>query len=321
MSVRAFDWRDLLNLHRYRHQSVFLDSSLVLTRGELLVPGALFSTLAPSLGVFTGVAEDSRTAPVIGQFIHLPGAPLARLTFLAPESALDSALATALLDYLLVLAGERGALRLLAEVDERSPAFESLRRSGFAIYARQRIWRLQPPPRRPRRTSAWRTVNDRDLLAVRLLYNNLVPGLVQQMEPFTPPRAHGLVAARQDNLLAYVEFKSGTRGVWVQPFFHPDVEEPAGCLLDLLASLPNTFGAPIYVCVRSYLSWLEPALEEISAQPGPRQAVMIKQLTAAQKASRPLALPGLENTQPDLTAPVAHIWKVMEIDGTTTDYR
>ncbi|HUV92230.1 MAG TPA: hypothetical protein VMV80_04010, partial [Anaerolineales bacterium] len=57
MKVRPFEWRDLPILHRHRHQSIFLDSALVLTRGSLLVPGALLSYLVPTMGVFTYVSN------------------------------------------------------------------------------------------------------------------------------------------------------------------------------------------------------------------------------------------------------------------------
>lgn len=310
MSVRAFDWRDIPAIHRYRNQSIFLDSSLLLTRGELLLPGALFSYLAPSVSVFTCVAQED-SSPVIGQFIHLPGSHLARLTFLTPESALESPLVSALLEHFLALAGKRGALRLLADVDQHSQAFETLRRSGFAIYSRQRIWRMpRPGPQRSAAasdSSAWRPARSQDTLAIRLLYNNLVPGLVQQMEPLTAQRPHGMVYQRGGDLQAYIEFKYGHRGIWVQPFIHPDAEEVAGRLLGLLDRAPNLLSLPVYVCVRSYQSWLEPALEELNAQPGPLQAVMIKQLVISQKAPRSLALPALDGAQPEIPAPLAHI--------------
>ena len=57
MTVRPFDWRDLGYLHHIRSQSVYLDSALLLTRGSHLVPGALFSYLAPGLGIFTAVSD------------------------------------------------------------------------------------------------------------------------------------------------------------------------------------------------------------------------------------------------------------------------
>ena len=92
MKVRPFEWRDLPSLHRHRHQSVFLDSALVLTRGSLLVPGALLSSLAPTMGVFTYVSNDgTQESPLlIGQVSHTQGSQFAHLTFLTPEAALRS---------------------------------------------------------------------------------------------------------------------------------------------------------------------------------------------------------------------------------------
>ena len=34
----------------------------------------------------------------------------------------------------------------------------------------------------------------------------------------------------------------------------------------------------MYLCVRSYQTWLEPVLEDLGALAGPRQAVMVKHL-------------------------------------------
>jgi hypothetical protein len=61
----------------------------------------------------------------------------------------------------------------------------------------------------------------------------------------------------------------------------------------------------LYHRPRSYQSWLEPLIEDLGAETGPRQAVMVKHLAAAQKASRAFALPALEGGQPEITAPIA----------------
>lgn len=307
MKVRPFDWRDLPALHRYRNHSVFLDSALVLTRGPLLVPGALLSYLAPAMGIFTCVSNGNEdgTEPVIGQIMHLPGASAAHLTFLTPDAELGSPALTALLDYLVLLAGERGAFRLLADVDERTTAFEALRRASFAIYSRQRIWQLTLQPADKGSSTAWRTATSQDVIAIRSLYNNLVPALVQQVEPFPVQRPRGLVYQQGDELLAYVELKYGYRGIWAQPFVHPDAEDVADRFFDLLSKIPNRRSRPVYICVRSYQAWLEPVIEEIGAEAGPRQAVMVKHLAIPQRAVRAFALPALEGGRPEVSAPIA----------------
>jgi len=308
MSVRPFDWRDLPALYRFRGQSIFLDSALVLTRGPLLVPGAIFSSLAPNMGIYTCVlnGKEIRLSPVIGQLIHLSGSQFAHLTFLTPNVALDSPSIPALLDYMVLLSGGRGAMRLLADVDERTQAFEALRKGGFAIFGRQRIWQLtgKLPPGPPSRQ--WRTATSRDTIAIRSLYNNLVPGLVQQVEPFSSQRPQGAVYYQGGDLLAFVELKYGRRGIWVQPFVHPDAEDVPVHFIDLMNKIPNRNSRPVYICVRSYQSWLEPAIEELGAEVGPRQAVMVKHLAASQKAVRAYAMPALEGGQPEITAPIAH---------------
>jgi hypothetical protein len=66
--------------------------------------------------------------------------------------------------------------------------------------------------------------------------------------------------------------------VWVQPLIPPD----STCVSDQIAGLAR--GATgwqsrnVYVCVRSYQAWLESILEDLGAEPGPRQAVMVRRL-------------------------------------------
>jgi hypothetical protein len=308
MSIRRFEWRDLPTLRRYRPQSVYLHSTLVLTRGPLLLSGAMLSSLAPGVGIYTMVSsEDGRRHPVvIGQVMQAAGSQCAQLTFLTPENALESDHLPPLLEHISAKAIGWGAFRLLADVDEHSSAFDALHQAGFAIYARQRIWQLSGPSAAKPGLKSWRAARQRDLIAVRSLYNNLIPGLVQQVEPFPPERLHGLVFCQEGELKAYVELKYGRRGIWAQPFIHPDAEVVAGHLVELFQNLPHRRSRPVYVCVRTYQSWLEPAIEDLGGNPGPRQAIMVKHLAVPQKALRPYAIPALEGGQTEAPAPFAH---------------
>lgn len=310
MIVRPFDWRDIPTIHRFRRQSIYLDSYLLLTRGALLLPGALLSYLAPATGIFTCVSSGNgdQEQAMIGQFIHMLGSHYAQLTFLAPEDSLASSQTSSLLDYMVSISGERGALRLLADVDELSQAYEALRVNGFATYSRQRIWRFDgdsfDPKEQPEAAKAWKTANHRDGISIRLLYNNLVPGLVQQAEPYVANKIRGLVYYHDNALQAYVELKYGHRGIWVQPFVHPDTQDSADLLTGLVHAIPHRLNRPLFVCVRTYQAWLESAIETLGAQPGPRQAVMVKHLAAMHKADRKYALPVLESGQPEISAPI-----------------
>lgn len=324
-NVRPFDWRDLPVIHRYRRQSVFLYSSLVLTRGPMVLTSTLLSYFARGMGIETATCNGNSHArgkgifngPLLGQTLQPPGAQFTYLTFLAPANGLDSPYLVDLVDHLVGEAGKRGSLRILADVDESSPIFESLRQVGFAIYSRQRIWQLKPASAREKQVSSmgWRKAASADSLAVRSLYYNLVPGLVQQVEPDPAQNLNGLVCHRDGELLAYVELRNGRHGVWAQPFVHPDAGQVRELLADLLDSLPWRHSRPVYFCVRSYQGWLEPLVQDLGAKPGPRQAVMVKHIALAKKAARTFALPALEGGQPEISAPFARAENHVEEEG------
>lgn len=304
MKVRPFDWRDIPALLRNRHHSIYLHSQLVLTRGALLMPGALLSYLAPAVGILTATSNGGETK-LIGQSLQSPGQQSSYLTFVTPEEGLHDDGLPALIEFLAKNAGARGALRLQADVIEQDYMFEALRLEGFVVYTRQRIWQLQTLPEAGDQPSRWRPAEDIDSIGIRSLYHNLVPPLVQQVEPLVNNGLDGLVYRQGDNLLAYVDLKYGHRGIWAQPFVHPDAGDVNEILSDLFTNLPYRRSRPVYVCVRSYQGWLESGLKDLGAEIGPSQAVMVKHLVAHKKAERIFALPALEGGQPEISAPIA----------------
>ncbi len=303
--IRPFDLRDLPTLRRYHNQGLCLDSTLLATRGQVLTQGVLLSYLSPATGIFTWVCFENRDEhPLMGQITHSADSPFARIAFLAPESALESPQIQELLEGLVQQAGMRGAFNLLAEIDELSVAFEALRKAGFSIYARQRIWRLLDNAHQPDTEIYWKTAESQDTFAVKSLCNNVVPGLVQQIEPHSTDHLHGLVCYKDNELIGYVDLKYGHRGIWTQPFIHPDVENIDIHLSEMIRSIPDRRSRPLHICVRSYQSWLESALGDLGAKSSPLQAVMVKRLAIHYKAARSFALPKLK-VQPEASAPVA----------------
>jgi hypothetical protein len=308
MSVRPFDWRDLPKLHKYRSRGLYLDKTLVLTRGPGLVPArALLSYFAPATGIFTYLSwnNGSPKQTLIGQVNHEFKSPYARLSYLAPVTALHSPSFSSLIEHMIVKVGERGAFHLLAEVDEHENAFEVLRESSFAIYARQRIWSLSGEPAGQILPTPWRESSDRDNFPIITLYNNLVPGLVQQVESLSGHTPEGLVFSQGNDVLAYIEIRSGPRGIWLQPFIHPDIDHLPERLADLLHSMPFRGSRPVHICIRSYQSWLEPSLQDLGAKPSSLQAVMVKHLALAKRVTPAFSLKTLESRHPEATAPMA----------------
>jgi hypothetical protein len=307
MNTRPFDWRDLPTLYRFRDQCLFLDSILVLTNGPIFAPtGALLSFLSPRISVFTSVyvSSDRKTLALFGQVTHTPGASSAHLSFLTPNSSVSGAGLPELVEQMAVQVGERGALHLLAEADEQTEIFDLLRQNGFGVYARQRIWKLADQPGARTSLGLRRAINSRDLAGVKFLYANLVPGLVQQVEPSPVNQMHGLVYYRGNELLAFVDLKYGPRGIWIQPFIHPDAENVVEPIFSFLKDLPYRRSRPVYICMRSYQAWLESALEKSGAQPGLNQGVMVRHL--ARRISQTYGSLAVEAATNEPTVPVAH---------------
>jgi hypothetical protein len=317
-STRALDWRDLPLLHRLRDRGTCFDAQQAYTRGAHPLQTALLDAITPGRGDCTLVAPhpEKRALTAVGQVSHKSGGAIARLTFLGPTAAIDQDNGLRLLDGLATAVGQRGGHHLIAEVDEDSQAFESLRRAGFAVYARQRIWRLQaasaadsdePSP-------AWRPEQSSDSLAINRLYLNVVPGLVQQVE--LPPAGEpaGLVYWENGDLYAYLDLARGPLAVWAQPYLHPAVQEHDRLLQAAFVQVMAA-GGPLFVCVRSYQGWMNTTLERMGLARCADQAVMVKRLAAPVRRAAEAFLPSLDATRPEPTAPFTPTSETTSIAG------
>jgi hypothetical protein len=285
---------------------------------------AALSQLNPRSDSFTGVVPASDCDPkLIGQMrfkAYTQGERSARLSFIAPSTAGNSPGISDLLDGLTCQAGDWGAFNLLAEAEEHHPIFENLRRSNFFVYAWQRIWRFIPSAQGEKGISnRWRTASPLDEIALRSLYQSLVPPLVQSAEPFIFRSHQGLVCRHDDRnhrgeVLGFIEGRRGPRGVYLQPVIHPDVENARDLLVDLLQALPAPYlGCPVYIAVRSYQSWLEAALEELHGQVSPRQALFVKHLASAQRVLATNKRLVMEKHQAEPTAPMINNYRESQL--------
>jgi hypothetical protein len=309
--IRTFDWRDVALLHRVSKRGLCMHARVGCTRG----PNALLNALREVLPVGERAStvvyrpDADRDQAAVGQIHHIIGDHHARIAFIGPADVFNEAGGIHLLDALAEVAGIRGAHHLLAEVDESSYAFESLRQAGFAIYARQRLWRLVGKPAAGQESKArvWRKIRRRDHAAVLALYHNLVPPMVQQIEP-PPSRGRDcLVHWEQKDVIGYLQLQHGPLGSWLQPFFHPSVEKPGELLMPILRQVHIDRNKPLYVSVRSYQGWMNGMLQRLGFQPWQDQAVMVKHLVA--KVRKPLLAPlrTLEGTRPEPTSPIVQV--------------
>ena len=254
--IRAFDWRDVGLVKSLADRGVCLDSETGLTQGNHPLQHALLSYLMPMAGAPTFIWRDGDHSASFGQLRHRPGDEQAWILYIAPAAQNGSDGWHPLIERLAVEAGERRAQNLVAEVNDKSPEFETLRRAGFAIYARHSLWKLAPervmaPPADG--AVALRPASRADTVAVNTLYCNVVPRLVQQVEPGPQHIERGYVLQDGEELVAYLDVRRGPQGIWVEPFLHPEAYDRSDAvMLACLQLLAGRESKPLYVCVRRY---------------------------------------------------------------------
>ncbi len=303
MNIRPLDLLDLPLIARYRNDTLTLDSSRALTRGKPLGAAGLLAYVNPKRRLYAGLVEGG-ASPLLGGIIQTRGEPFARLQYLAPASRLNRSELPALLEHLAAQAGTWGALHALAETEESSEIFPALRMAGFSVYAWERFWdasqigetESDPPEEEPRAFYGWRKTRPSDLPAAQNLYYQIVPPLLQTVEA-TPKRETSFACG--EPLKCYAAATAGIYGVVLTPLIHPDERDPGRKIAALVAGLPRRTGRKVYLRVRSYQAWLEPALQDLGAQALPRQAVMVKHLARLVKNEQPArATPSAATAQP-----------------------
>ncbi len=296
MSIRSLDLLDIPIITRYRNDVITLDSARALTRGHPLGAMGLLAYVNPARHLYAAIANGGDAA-LLGGVIHTRGETFAKLLYLAPSSRLDDPELPALLEHLVIQAGEWKAFHVMAEVEESSHIFPALRTAGFSVYAWQRLWDVsQIEKTESTSNQGWRRINSLDLPAVQSLHYQIVPPLLHPVEP-APKRVSGFVYSV--NMKAYASVTSGMYGIVLTPLIHPDENNVSEKIAALVSNLPDRRGRKVYLCVRSYQTWLEPVLEDLGAQATPRQAVMVKHLARLiQEGQVVRSVPANVNIQP-----------------------
>jgi hypothetical protein len=306
--IRSFDWRDMSLVKQLSVQGTCLDTVTRLTRGNQPLQNALLAYLMPGTGAPTLIwKQDGHSA--FGQLRHRSGEEQARALFIAPTWAEDNAGWLPLVEQLAVEAGGRGGHNLLAEVDESGGEFEALRLAGFAVYARQTVWRLTGDAPVTMAELPLRAAASADAIHISTLYSNVVPRLIQQVEP--PPRpGQGYVFDQGGELRAFMDVRRGPLGIWMEPHVHPEADALSMEMLHaalILLSQSNRAGRPVYVCVRRYQDWWQDILQSVGFECLGSQAVMVKRLAVrvAEPVLKPL--PAIEASPATTPTPFAQI--------------
>ncbi len=290
--IHAAKLVDLPLIRRLAEKGTILDSELRCTREVDGPQSVLLASILPQRSLYTLVGRAGRQR-IVGQFRLRGDDPVAQIVYIAPEldaQRRDTAWLH-LIDAMAAEVGKRGAHMLTAEVDEDSPLFVTMRTAGFAVYARQEIWRREPsllPDIQP----AHLTVStDNDASAVQSLYGNIVPRLVQPVA-LPPEDSEGLIYRQQDQIQGYVAVSQGKCGAYIVPLLHPDIlyRDALPILASVLLRIGKMDRLPVCVCVRRYQDWLEGALTELGFVPQQQQALMVRHIAAGvrQAAFSPL---------------------------------
>lgn len=302
--IRFFNLRDLPLVHRLAEKGVVLEAEAALTDIPHPVRSALLNRLV-GRQYFTYVwkSENDQGAAFV-QVRCLDDCSTARLIFLGAASNtenpdnqnnIEEDIWLPLLDDLIAATGKRGAHNLIAEVDETGCELPVLRKAGFAVYTRQDIWMndsygdtLEPAELRD-----YREIDDWDVF---VLYSNIVPRLIQSVEP-NPPISSGvnLVLREGNELTALVHLNKGPSASWMRLFIHPNADtKPKKIISTALKSGKPSKERPVYCCVRRYQSWLQGPLQEAGFRFWGSQAVMVKHMTKAVKQQASVKQLGLE---------------------------
>jgi len=273
MPIRPLALLDLPYIYGFRDEAIGLDTARTLTRGNPLGAAGLFAYVNPARHIYSAIANGENES-VLGGIIHSRDETFAKLLYLAPSSQLGHPDLPELIENLSAQAGEWGAFHVLAEVDETSDAFVPLRRSGFSVYAWQRMWDVTDITESGS-GFAWTRVRSVNLPAVQSLYHQIVPPLLHPIEP-QPRNAVGWMC--NEGAKCHVSVTHGVYGIVLTPLIHPEATDVSAKLSALIDNLPDRRNRLVYVCVRSYQAWLEPVLADLGARSGPRQAVMVKHL-------------------------------------------
>src|SRR5512138_444004 len=215
MTIRPLALFDLPYLHSFREQAVGLDTARTLTRGNPLGAAGLFAYVNPARHIYSAIANGEEDC-VLGGVIHSRDETFAKLLYLAPSSQLDHPDLPALIESLSAQAGSWGAFHVLAEVDETSDAFVALRKAGFSVYAWQRMWDVSTITEAGG-SFAWTRAKSVDVPSVQSLYYQIVPPLLQPVEP-PPKRASGWLC--NSGVRCYVSATQGVYGIVLVPLIH-----------------------------------------------------------------------------------------------------
>jgi hypothetical protein len=280
--TRAISLTDLPLLRRLGGNGAVLDSETALTsEAQTSLTSILFGR------PFVTLVARTQERHAIGQFRYKADDLNAHITFISPAETPSPDDVTAwyhVLDGMAREAGKLGAHALIAEVEMTSDKLVLLRQARFACYARQTIWRR--PAMRCVASEALLQLTEEcgyDQIGISSLMVSTIPTL-QQLVFMPHGDMEGLVWRKNGQVEAYLTYTEGKHGIYLVPYIHSDEMGNAELIIaSAIARLPKAERLPVYVCVRSYQTWLESRLMGLGFEQVTEQSVMVRHIAAGIK--------------------------------------
>jgi len=299
--IRPVSLIDIPLISKLQHQGIQLDLKRALTRPESPLAVALRAPLSfgqlPSL---TYIGRRGTPTSYQTGFVQLRGRqcerPQADIAYIAPALASDSAIGTLwteLLNAACWEAGQYGVQQVFADLPADSENATPFLNAGFMIFAREELLRceqltLSEIPK----TVSVRPQSSFDPLALHRLYAAIVPIGVKQAEgAFEMNGSRAGLASRSDTdsylfeargeIVGHLEVTRGKVGHSIHLAIHPDKVVLVDDLVEAgLHLLKDAEPLPIYSHIRTYQSFLKPALSNRGFEVIDRRDLAVRQTLA-----------------------------------------
>jgi len=302
--IRPFQLRDIYLLQKLARQSTPLHLERHLTQPRWPLGMALSAPIpwyGSGAATFVNRPSHDHTRPEgFVQARKRLGRSEADVCHIAPklsQNANASETWQALLAQLIAHAGDFGIQRLYACLPSHEAAAEIVAASGFSLYVRETLFRLEPSKRIVTKSAPAphvRPQRESDSFALQRLSDRYTPPVVQKAEGsfvkeeaafnqylifqnwWQPGRMEGLVFEKNGALLGAMRIRSGRKGHWLHflgDATHRDVMQQ---LLTQSLHYLQKDALPIYCGVRPYQSILGAVLTEAAFQPGMALARFVK---------------------------------------------
>lgn len=191
-------------------------------------------------------------------------------------------------------AGEKGCHVVLAEVPAGGNEHESLARAGFLNVIHQNICKLTKLAAVGDSLAAAtvREAEKSDDPAIKILAMRVVPKILQRtdlnadLSRIAHRSDRGFVVLQDQEMVGYLSFRQGRRGIGMRVLFKPDLDLDSIVLPAMLFAihqlLPNGNKSEksIYCSLPSYLSWVQPVLDALGFVYVTTNMLMVKNTTA-----------------------------------------